>query len=431
MRNRLTASLLITLALIAGCTAGQSATIESGTQPIRHVEIVDGAMRVNGQVFLPIIAWGQPFTNYEKLSNLGFNVFAAAGSWAPPAEKLADEAGKVGAYAAAEFRDGDEATVKHPYLLAWFQDDEPDMPQRSRRMATPDDLEERRDTVAGYEPKVPVEHVLEYYRRVKSADPMRPVWLTFTGHFTSHFRTRYSAEQQAQLYPAYTRGADMVGFDIYPIYGHGRPAWLNMPAEGVEELRKLAGPERPVYAWIETSKGSRWMSYELQPDVLPVHTRFQVWGSLIRGAVGIGYFTHAWKPEFVEFAPTEDMQRELAAVNGQMTRLAPAILAPRTARAVSITMSDGLTSHFKATEHAGHLYIFSQITDLGPDADKLGQFDPINPRGGRATIIVPGLTAGSTVEVVDENRTITAQDGRFEDDFKPLGEHVYRIRLRR
>ena len=55
-----------------------------------------------------------------------------------------------------------------------------------------------------------------------------------------------------------------------------------------------------------------------------------------------------------------------------------------------------------------------------------GQFDPIHPREGKATVTVPGLKAGTSIEVVDENRSITAQDGNFTDDFAPLAEHIYR-----
>ena len=40
-----------------------------------------------------------------------------------------------------------------------------------------------------------------------------------------------------------------------------------------------------------------------------------------------------------------------------------------------------------------------------------------------------GLKAGTKIEVVDENRSITAGAGRFSDDFAPLREHVYKLKL--
>jgi hypothetical protein len=46
----------------------------------------------------------------------------------------------------------------------------------------------------------------------------------------------------------------------------------------------------------------------------------------------------------------------------------------------------------------------------------------------KATIKVAGLKAGAKIEVVDEDRSITAADGEFTDDFAPLGEHVYKFK---
>lgn len=84
--------------------------------------------------------------------------------------------------------------------------------------------------------------------------------------------------------------ADVVGFDVYPIFGYGTPGWLNHPASGVKQLIQIA-ESRPVFIWIESGKGSKWMPYEKQPDVLPHHTHYQVWSALINGATAIGYFT--------------------------------------------------------------------------------------------------------------------------------------------
>ena len=171
------------------------------------------------------------------------------------------------------------------------------------------------------------------------------------------------------------------------------------------------------------------MTYEKQPDVLPVHTRFQVWGCLINGATAYGYFTHAWRPSFTEFAPTKEMQAEMLRVNSQVTRLAPAILSPVAKNKITMAISGDLGSHFKATTYNGDLYIFAQNRDLGPNAEKLGQFEPINPRGGKATFTVAGLKAGTKIEVIDEDRTIVADNGSFTDDFKPLAEHLYKMKL--
>ena len=173
---------------------------------------------------------------------------------------------------------------------------------------------------------------------------------------------------------------------------------------------------------------SPWIKdYSKQIDVRPEYTRAEVWMALIRGATGIAYFTHAWQPEYTQFAPKGEMLKELARLNAQLTRLAPAILAPAAKAKVAMTLSDDMACHVKATELDGALYIFAQNIDLGADAAKMKQGQDITPRGGKATITVEGLKAGATIEVVDEGRTITADDGSFSDEFKPLAEHVYKM----
>ena len=251
--------------------------------------------------------------------------------------------------------------------------------------------------------------------------------MTLTGHFFTK-QSSWDDATRTSIYPAYVAACDVAGFDIYPIFGSNYPSHLHHVAEAVEELVALAGP-RPVFAWIETNKGSRWVSPEKQLDVLPMHTRAEVWMAIIRGATAIGYFTHTWVPSYKQFAPEGEMVVELNRLDRQLTRLAPAILADPAHVEIEMSIASGLPCHFKATEHDGHLYIFAQNIHVDDNKDALGQGEQINPRGGKATFVVHGLRAGTEVEVVDEARTVTAGDGQFTDDFGPLAEHVYRLKL--
>ena len=381
-----------------------------------------GEFLVNGEPFLPIMSWLQhpdnQWNSFENLRSLNFNTFM--GNQVSSLEQ-ANAAAAVGGYAVARPGTASDlaSTLGHSHMLAYHHDDEPDLPQH----------------IGGgnWVPRQWPSQIAPRYDQWQDQGIDRPVFVTFTSHFMEEFQgQRYTAEQQAAYYPAYVESADVVGYDLYPIYGWGRANWLNRVASGVEQLVEL-GDGRPVYAWIETSKGSQWMNYDLQPDVLPEHTRYQVWGSLIAGATAIGYFTHAWEPVFDEFAPTPEMQDELTRLNAQITELAPAILAGPSDWQIDIDMlaiSGGaaLESHFKATEHDGYVYLFAQNMDLGPEAESAGQFDPIFPRDALATIHIAGLEAGTVIEVLgDEPRLIVAEDGYFQDTFAPLGENVYRI----
>ncbi|NLX59623.1 MAG: PEP-CTERM sorting domain-containing protein [Phycisphaerae bacterium] len=415
---------VLTCAVVYG-VAGPAAVRADDPAPLPAIQAVEigaqGQFIVNGEPFLPIMSWLQhpnnKWNSFAHLRSLGFNTFM--GNQVTPLEQ-AEAAEAAGGYCVVQSSSAAQvaAAAGHDYILGWHLSDEPDMPQ---------------DSGAGWEPKVPPAEVVSQYQWLQDQGVGRPVFTTYTSHFMAEFRSRYSAARQAELYPQYVAGADVVGYDLYPIYGYGCPAWLNRTASGVAQLVQLA-EGRPVYVWIETSKGSQWITYEQQPDVLPVHTRYQVWGALIQGATAVGYFTHAWQPTFDEFAPTPEMETELHRLNSQLTQLAPALLASPSETPVSITMVDllggiPLTSHFKATDYDGRLWIFAQNTDLGPDAAQLGQFDPITPRAALATVYVEGLTAGTEVIRLgdDQHTVLFAGDGYFQDTFEALGERVYSI----
>lgn len=413
MRSRIPVCSLMLSVLCAAATVAVAAP--DPLPPIDTVEVgLQGEFIVNGEPFLPIMSWLQQDYRFSMLRDLNFNTFM--GNQDTPLEQ-AQAAATAGGYCVVQSSSSSQVTAArgHTSILAWHHSDEPDMPD-------------------GGSPRTSPATIASRYQWYQNLNIDRPVFVTFTAHFMEEFRSHYTAAQQAEIYPQFIAASDVVGFDIYPIYGWGRPNWLNYPASGTAQLVDFADG-KPVYAWIETSKGSQWISEEKQPDVLPIHTRFEVWGSLIQGATAIGYFTHAWVPRFTEFAPTPEMQDELQRLNGQITDLAPAILAPRSQRDIDMSLiaaSSGadLTCHFKATELGDELWIFAQNTDLGHNAHLLGQFDPISPRAGHATIAVDGLAAGTTIHRLEDDGTTTvlaAAEGYFEDDFDPLAEHIYRL----
>jgi hypothetical protein len=391
------------LVLIAFLFATVTAMAQKAVEPIKSVKI--GKNRefvVNGKPFFPIINWVQPVKNYKLLAELGFNT--CGGDKVNPVK-----AAEVGCYAATSSEM--VGTEKQDHVIGLFFDDEPDMPRG------------KGDSI---HPKESPELVAAKVKEIRAKNPDWLLFMTLTGHFTKE-ESRYPVEMRQKLYPQYIQNADIFGFDNYPIYGSGYASHLNWVGSGTDQLRALAG-NHPIYVWIETSKGSRWMPYAKQPDVLPIHTRNEVWQAIIHGATAIAYFTHAWFPEFREFAPTPEMQQELKRLNNQITRLAPAILADPAKEKIEMKLGDNLDCSFKATNLKGSLYIFAENNDLGAGAENLKQYDPISPRTGKSIFSISGLKAGTKIEVVDENRTITAEKGQFTDEFGPLAEHIYRMK---
>jgi hypothetical protein len=404
------AALIVATVMLQSCGQEnlQRQTVPDSVQVLQNrVEAIQSVaigqnreLLINGKPFFPIMSWAQPKKNYPLLSSLGINTFV--GNADPVAAK------ELGRYAVPGYKPD---AVENGYVMAWIFDDEPDMPTGSG---------------SDIAPRQSPEKVAEKSAVIKAATPEMLLFMTFTGHFYEK-QSKFSQEMRETIYPAFVSTTDVVGFDIYPIYGSGYASRLDWVGEATAKLVDLA-PGKPVYAWIETSKGSKWMTYEKQPDVLPIHTRNEVWQAIIHGATAIGYFTHAWQPVFIEFAPTVEMQKELLRLNAQISRLGLAILAAPSKTKISMSLANGLNCRFKATDYNSDLYIFALNMDLGEGAKTAKQFDPIFPRGGKATFTVEGLKSGTKIEVVDENRFIKAENGKFTDDFTPLAEHIYRIK---
>ncbi len=263
------------------------------------------------------------------------------------------------------------------------------------------------------EPRTEPSATLQHYQAIRAADPTRPVFLTVTGNFHPHFK-KWTDEQRESLYPQYIQAADVVGYDIYPIYGWNKPEWIHLVHDATELLTNLAG-KRAVYAWIETSRGGQWTgALEKQKKVTPEHIRAEVWMAICGGATSIGYFTHVWKPSFDSFGAPEENRKALGEINDQLTRLAPAILSSPADMPISVQTEDDTKIAVLAKQHEGSLWLFTVNYDE-------------RPRQSRVTISVPALAAEQAITVVDEQRTILSAAGQFEDVFEPLAVHIYRI----
>lgn len=378
--------------------------------PIKTVEIdANRAFRVNGRPFFPIMAWLQDAANFAAVKDCGMNV--TAGYW-PASSGTKDVAEylalveKAGLYGVMPF---DAGLKGHPSLLGYIHGDEPDLPHQVNDADGKNVL----PSPPRHEPRTLPEQTLREYRGIKSADPARPVFMTLTGYFHPHFQ-KWSDEQRASLYPQYIRAADVVGYDIYPIYGWNKPEWLYLVYDATRLLAENAGP-RPVYAWIETSKGGQWTGpLDRQKDVTPAHIRAETWMAICGGATGIGYFTHVWKPSYRQFGVPEENRHEIRAINDQITRLAPVILGRQPGESIAIEAAGKTKLAVMAREHEDGLYLFAvNYDERGVEAE--------------ATVTVESLQEGTEVTVIDEDRGLHSSGGSFTDVFGPLAVHVYRI----
>ena len=242
--------------------------------------------------------------------------------------------------------------------------------------------------------------------------PDRPVFMTVTAIST---RTSANGDQQRNsLYAAYFQAADIVGYDIYPIYGWNKPEWIHLVRDATELLAKQAG-QRPLYAWIETSKGGQWTGpLENQKEVTPAHIKAEVWMAICRSARPSAILRMSGNRRITNSGPG---RKPHGTAGNQCPDHAAGAGHPerRTGAGRNDPQFHRRRLDVLAKRHAGSLYLFAV------------NYDERNIPA-EAAISAAGLAAGTEIEVLDEDRVLRAEAGGFRDDFAPLAVHLYRHR---
>lgn len=178
----------------------------------------------------------------------------------------------------------------------------------------------------------------------------------------------------------------------------------------VDRIRSLVEPEgsKPVWVFVEVGHPS---GEDSAPTIQAPEIRAAVWSGLIHGARGVVYFNHSFGGDCVSQHVLRDdcdpkVRPMVAAVNAQITRLAPVLNAP---------FRDGVTTTNDAVDHMtkvhdGRVYIFAASTQHPAQT---------------ATLSSACIGSGS-LTVEGEDRTVTAVDGTFSDGFSgPNAVHIY------
>jgi hypothetical protein len=282
-------------------------------------------------------------------------------------------------------------------IVGWMHDDEPDIAQ----------LQPNGSWGPCVEPSV----VIADYQTWKTTDPTRPIYVNFGPGVTDiGWIGRSTCTGQWWMYQEYQKGADMLGFDYYPV-NDSRPNDLWMVPKGVDSLQSWSNYQKPVMAWIECTDIGDGAGGK--PTVAQVKT--EVWMSIIHGADGYGYFCHAGFPSNVNpQAVLSDgpMVAGITEVNNQVTSLARVLNTPDVKGRVSVSSSNGAVPiDILVKEYQGGLYIFA--VTMRPGAVS-GTFTVNSPPPGTATVL-------------GESRSLTVSGGTFTDTFGSYAYHLYQI----
>jgi hypothetical protein len=178
----------------------------------------------------------------------------------------------------------------------------------------------------------------------------------------------------------------------------------------VDKVRALTGGDKPVWAFVEDGHPFT------ESDSLTItgpQLRAAVWSSIIHGARGVIYFNHNFGGPCLSQHVLRDscgagIRPTVTAVDAQITSLAPVLNAPTLDGLISTAGSvDTL-----AKSYGGSIYVFAGSATAA----------------AQTVAFTSACTAGTTAEVLGENRSVPVDDGTFSDRFADGNAvHIYRI----
>ena len=350
--------------------------------------------------FFPLAVWLQNPSNAARYQEAGINTFV--GLWRGPTDEQLAKLKEQGLYVICS---QNETALKHKddrTIIAWMHGDEPDNAQRVRGQK-------------GYGPPVLPEKIVADYRKIKAADPSRPVLLNLgQGVAWDQYIGRGVRRNHPEDYPEYVKGCDIASFDIYPACHENEAiaGKLWYVGDGVRRLKEWAGDDRRVWNCIECTHISN-----PKAKATPEQVKAEVWMSLVRGSQGIIYFVHQFQPTFIEAGLLADaeMTTAVTAMNKQIKELAPVLNSPTISGVVSVTSSNSdvpIETLVKRSDD--ELYVFAVA---------------MRPGECVATFQLTNRSQAGRVEVLFENRTLEESNGQFKDAFKPWDVHLYRVHL--
>ncbi len=382
------------LLLLAGAAPASDATAEPAEKS-GYAQWENGPP--NDPEFFPIAVWLQAPGNASKYREAGINVYV--GLWRGPTEEQLAALKTAGMRVICAQNEVGLRSSNRDVIVGWMHGDEPDNAQA------------RRDR-NGYDPPILPSKIVEDYQQLRQRDRSRPILLNLgQGVAYDNYIGRGVRRNHPEDYPEYLKGCDIASFDIYPVVHRNREVAgkLEFVAQGVDRLRRWSRAEQIVWNCIECSRIS---NTQVKPTGSQI--RSEVWMSLIHGSRGLIYFVHQFEPSFKEASLLDDAELlpAVTAINRQIRELAPVLNSPtvdRVAKITGLAASVPVAAMCKQYEQATYLFVAA-----------------MSNRPTTATIEFVEADRCSELEVLGEERVLTADQGRFTDAFEPYAVHLYR-----
>ncbi len=352
--------------------------------------------------YFPIAVWLQDPRNAASYKRAGINLYV--GLWKGPTEGQLTALKAAGMPVICEQNAVGLAHRDDSTIVGWMHGDEPDNAQ---------EVVDRKNGRRSYGPPIPPSRIVDDYAKLRAQDPTRPIMLNLGQGVANDAWKGRGPQGKLDDYLTYTRGGDIVSFDVYPVAGLDRPdgaEFLWYVPKGVDRLFKWTDGKKIIWNCIECTHIG-----DAKTKATPHQVRAEVWMALVHGSRGLIYFVHQFQPKFNEHALLDDpeMLAAVTALNRQIHELAPVLDSPRVVSGgvVQSSVAD-VPIDLMVKRANGSTYVFAVGMRNKPAQ---GSFELRDlPGDGRA-------------EVLGEGRTIDVRDGRFRDDFAAYDVHLYRI----
>ena len=348
--------------------------------------------------FFPVAVWLQDPSYADQYRRAGINTYV--GLWEGPTEDQLAALKKAGMCIVCGLNETGRQHLGDPAIIAWMHGDEPD---NGRSWGAR----------FGLGSPIPPAQIIEDFRRMKAVDSSRPILLNLGQAVAwDDWYGRGKRNHHPEDYPEYLKGCDIASFDIYPVNHQDREVSGNIwfVANGVDRLVQWSQGEKPVWNCIECTAIA---NPEHKPT--PEQVRAEVWMSLIHGSRGLIYFVHQFKPKSDNAALLHDpeMLAAVTQINRQITELAPVLNSPTLRDAATVQSENpDVPVATMVKQFGGATYLFA-----------------VSMRNGvtKTTFTLVNAAGGNAVEVLGENRTLTAMNGLFRDHFDPWAVHLYKL----
>lgn len=370
----------------------------------------------NDPGFVPIGVWLQNPSRAEAYAEIGINLYIGLhqGPTEAQLKTLRDAGMRVIASQntyARSLIDTNDPLLE--IVVGWMQQDEPDNAQWNA-------------STSQYDPPLTPEVIQDRYAGFSSYDPTRPVYLNLSqGVAWDGWIGRGTRTNRPEDYPEYQKGADILSFDIYPAASTRTDIKGNLwrVAYGTKRLREWTDADKPVWTFIECT------DIHGGGKATPHQVRALVWMAFIHGATGIEYFAHEFSSTgsfITDHGVLRDtaMRDAVAAINAQVTDLAPVLNSPSIEKGHTVEMVTGVTDD-PIRQEFGIEPVATMLKHQDGAAYLFAVRMRDNPADARFTI--DGLEGVHEVEVMGETRTLAVDNGVFTDQFGAWDSRIYRI----